>query len=266
MSQWTTPRVIPAATPASIAFPPAPRTRAAASEASAWPAATAQRVPMTWAVEVGVWAGAVCWELAESRLMAAIILVREPPAKGHRARLGVMNLPLIGVSTSITVGKDPERAYINAAYLNAVQQAGGVPVPLPPQLRPAARAELLKRLDGVLLTGGGDVDPARFGDPPHPTTAEVSAARRHPRRAGGRREQLPPPGDQSARTRTQGRGVGAGLDHRRRGARRRRSVRRRGPVAPGRAGRPRSRRSKPLRGAGRAGARGERLTSALRAR
>jgi putative glutamine amidotransferase len=89
----------------------------------------------------------------------------------------MMNLPLIGVSTSVTVDKDPERAYINAAYLNAVQQAGGVPVPLPPQLGSAARAELLKRLDGVLLTGGGDVDPARFGEPPHPTTAEVSAAR-----------------------------------------------------------------------------------------
>src|SRR5256712_12920558 len=112
--------------------------------------------------------------------MAPIIRVGAPPAKGHRARLGVMNLPLIGVSTSVTVGKDPERAYINAAYLNAVQQAGGVPVPLPPQLGPAARAELLKRLDGVLLTGGGDVDPARFGEPPHPTTADVSAGRDGP--------------------------------------------------------------------------------------
>src|SRR5437899_5901970 len=85
--------------------------------------------------------------------------------------------PLIAVSTSVTVDKYPERAYINAAYLNAVQQAGGVPVPLPPQLGPAARAEHLKRLDGVLLTGGGDVDPARFGELPHSTTAVVSAAR-----------------------------------------------------------------------------------------
>ena len=54
MSQWTTPRVIPAATPASIALPPAPSTRDAASDASVWPAATAQRVPITWAVAVGV--------------------------------------------------------------------------------------------------------------------------------------------------------------------------------------------------------------------
>jgi len=85
--------------------------------------------------------------------------------------------PLIGVSTSVTLDRYPDRAYVNAAYLGAVQQAGGIPVLLQPQLEPPARAELLKRLQGILLTGGGDVDPARFGEAPHPTTADVSAAR-----------------------------------------------------------------------------------------
>src|SRR4030095_13788079 len=42
--------------------------------------------------------------------------------------------PLIGVSTSITVAKHPERAYMNSAYLHAVQQAGRGPAALPPQL------------------------------------------------------------------------------------------------------------------------------------
>src|SRR5262249_28529652 len=88
-----------------------------------------------------------------------------------------MNPPLIAVSTSVTVGTYPERAYVNASYLNAVQHAGGVPVRLPPQLTPAARTQILERVHGVLLTGGGDVDPARFGETPHPTTGDVSAAR-----------------------------------------------------------------------------------------
>ena len=90
---------------------------------------------------------------------------------------GMATPPLVGVTTSVTVDKSPERAYVNAAYVRAVQQAGGVPVLLPPQLDRAARAELWRRLDGVLLTGGGDVDPARFGEAPHPTASEISPAR-----------------------------------------------------------------------------------------
>jgi putative glutamine amidotransferase len=89
-----------------------------------------------------------------------------------------MSAPLlIGVSTSITVGKHPERAYVNSAYLHAIQQAGGVPVALPPQLSAASLERIAKELGGLLLTGGGDVDPARFGEAPHPTVYEVAPAR-----------------------------------------------------------------------------------------
>lgn len=88
--------------------------------------------------------------------------------------------PLIGVTTSITVtpkSKKPERAFVNSSYLLAVQQAGGVPVPLPPQLDNRALQELTSRLDGLLLTGGGDVDPRAFGESPHPTVYDVSPSR-----------------------------------------------------------------------------------------
>ncbi len=90
---------------------------------------------------------------------------------------GVSRRPLIGVTTSITVRKSPERAYVNSAYLAAVQEAGGVPVPIPPQLDAGAMDELLARCDGFLLTGGGDVDPAIFNEPPHPSLSEVAPAR-----------------------------------------------------------------------------------------
>lgn len=88
-----------------------------------------------------------------------------------------MPAPLIGVSTSITVDEYPERAYVNSAYLRAVEQAGGIPVLLAPQLSAAARDALWGRLDGLVLTGGGDIEPARFGEAAHPKTALVSADR-----------------------------------------------------------------------------------------
>lgn len=88
-----------------------------------------------------------------------------------------MKAALIGVTTSVTVDRYPERAYVNAAYLRAVQEAGGVPVLLPPHLDGPAREALWPRLGGLLLTGGGDVDPARFGEARHATAAEVSEAR-----------------------------------------------------------------------------------------
>jgi len=88
-----------------------------------------------------------------------------------------MTAPLIGVSTSITVGKEPERAYVNTAYLRAIQDAGGLPVLLPPQLDAQALGALWERLDGLILTGGGDIDPSHFAEPRHATTDEVSPAR-----------------------------------------------------------------------------------------
>jgi putative glutamine amidotransferase len=85
--------------------------------------------------------------------------------------------PLVGVTTSITVGQTPERAYVNSAYLHALQQAGGVPVLLPPQLSKSSLARLVRGLDAVLLTGGGDMDPASFGEAPHPTLFDVAPSR-----------------------------------------------------------------------------------------
>ena len=85
--------------------------------------------------------------------------------------------PRIGVSMSITVGTSPERAYVNSTYLNAIQQAGGVPIALPPQLSGRSWERLAAGLDGLLLTGGGDIDPALFGEAPHPTLFDVAPVR-----------------------------------------------------------------------------------------
>ena len=88
-----------------------------------------------------------------------------------------MPRPLIGVTTSISVNAYPERAFVNSSYIRAVQNAGGIPVLLPPPLVGEARDELWHRLHGLLLTGGADIDPARFGELPHATVYDVSESR-----------------------------------------------------------------------------------------
>jgi putative glutamine amidotransferase len=55
-----------------------------------------------------------------------------------------------------------------ADYAKSIERAGAEPVELSNDEDPAA---VLERVDGVLLTGGLDVDPALYGEAPHPTTA-----------------------------------------------------------------------------------------------
>src|ERR1051325_7409915 len=89
-----------------------------------------------------------------------------------------MAAPIIGVTTSEEISaKGVERAFLNAAYIRAVQRAGGVPLLLAPQHSPAALERLTGLVDGLLLTGGGDTDPGRGGEPRHAKTELVSAER-----------------------------------------------------------------------------------------
>jgi putative glutamine amidotransferase len=63
--------------------------------------------------------------------------------------------------------------YVNA-YARAITEAGGLPVHLPLHVDPA---EYAGRLDGLLLSGGTDVEPARYGAAPEPTTLVPEPAR-----------------------------------------------------------------------------------------
>jgi putative glutamine amidotransferase len=88
--------------------------------------------------------------------------------------------PVIGITPSLIRDTQPhgvfERYLLSANYPNAVLAAGGVPVILPPQDDHAGA--LLDRLDGLLLSGGADIDPAEYGETEvHPATYDVSPLR-----------------------------------------------------------------------------------------
>lgn len=74
-------------------------------------------------------------------------------------------LPLIGLTTERADSERPSFAVL-AAYVHAVASAGGAPVLIPCGLDETALRAILTRIDGLVLTGGGDIDPAAYGDPP----------------------------------------------------------------------------------------------------
>ncbi len=80
--------------------------------------------------------------------------------------------PLVG----LTVSYDDRRQGLHALrqeYVRALDSAGALPVLLAPLLSPTDVPALLDRLDGLVLSGGGDVDPALYGQPPHPRLGRV---------------------------------------------------------------------------------------------
>lgn len=95
--------------------------------------------------------------------------------------------PLIGITVGSAAGQaGPRHGYwLGRAYAGAVAGAGGLAAALPPHptdgmpplgAAPEA-AEWLERLDGLLLSGGGDVDPAHFGQRPSPRLGAVDRER-----------------------------------------------------------------------------------------
>ncbi|HEY2213428.1 MAG TPA: gamma-glutamyl-gamma-aminobutyrate hydrolase family protein [Acidimicrobiales bacterium] len=103
-----------------------------------------------------------------------------------------MTIPLIGISTYVadTAWNNWERrsAVLPESYYELVASAGGRPMLLPPpHTSPAGpgsgATEVIQALDGLILTGGGDVDPEAYGEVPDPTVGGVNPVRDESERA-----------------------------------------------------------------------------------
>lgn len=77
--------------------------------------------------------------------------------------------PLIGISGWSHKNEVRDMRGVSLPYIQAVDQAGGLPVILPTGLSDEAVTDWLERLDGLVMTGGGDVDPAHYGEERHPS-------------------------------------------------------------------------------------------------
>lgn len=87
-----------------------------------------------------------------------------------------MSRPRIGLTTSSGQGTTSRIERVGRGYLDALAAAGGLPVVLA-TLDPALAADAVEGIDALVLTGGGDVGPERYGAEAEPETAEVDPAR-----------------------------------------------------------------------------------------
>src|SRR5215212_6005552 len=90
-------------------------------------------------------------------------------------RRRLINSPRIGVTAALreaadSIAQNPLVRFVRTDldYVKSVAEAGGVPVVIPPSVSLRAAEALLDSVDGLLLSGGPDLDPGYYGEGPIP--------------------------------------------------------------------------------------------------
>lgn len=86
--------------------------------------------------------------------------------------------PIIGI-TAGRIFSDSQilRVCLIEKYIQAIQIAGGVPIILPPSIESEELNNLIQHLDGILITGGGDIAIEKFNGQPHPSINDIDSQR-----------------------------------------------------------------------------------------
>ena len=79
-----------------------------------------------------------------------------------------MKIPVIGITTTHIKQQSPlPISGVSEAYIRSVRSAGGIPLLIPSGIATADLEILRGHLDGILFTGGGDVNPVLYNGTPH---------------------------------------------------------------------------------------------------
>lgn len=81
----------------------------------------------------------------------------------------IVSLPLIGLTTRSMQHPELDIPFLSSprSYIDALIRAGAIPVMIPISLPKASIQTILARLDGVLFSGGGDIDPKIYNGETH---------------------------------------------------------------------------------------------------
>jgi putative glutamine amidotransferase len=117
---------------------------------------------------------------AEDRPLRKQVSLRDPAANIVDACRILRMRPIVGVTSqpkqAISASGNLDSHVIGHTYTDSVIRAGGVPVILPPVPNDGVAA-LVDRLDGIVFTGGGDMEPCRYGEEPHPEIRKTNSDR-----------------------------------------------------------------------------------------
>jgi putative glutamine amidotransferase len=94
----------------------------------------------------------------------------------HKRTHAVSRLPIVAVTATTKSVNNQQKVLVNSAYTDAIRAAGLIPLVVPP-LEAEDVSAVLDSVQGLLLTGGEDVDPACFGGSRHPATGPANDPR-----------------------------------------------------------------------------------------
>lgn len=78
--------------------------------------------------------------------------------------------PLVGICSDIVISKKDKKpkVVLDCGFVDGVYAAGAIPLVIPPMEREDVVEEYMERIDGLLMTGGLDLNPLKMGKRPHP--------------------------------------------------------------------------------------------------